>query len=221
MPGQVSANLPTKKGALVQSLVCHRKDIPEGLTYQVFTDRTQQFIHRLNWNLCVTSKGLEVDEYDDEASEYLIVHDGNSHFGSCRVRPTSESTMLREHFGLEFPDAIEFIKLQKGRVYELTRFCRNPYISVACSREMIRQLALLLDQYRDQKMISGFLSVVFPHVARFLDSVGVRYIVISKSKVQSRDVLLICITHAQEVYGFGVHCGASLGLGGKAPEAAA
>lgn len=183
----------------MKRLICTRKSMPRHLADTVFSDRGQQFVQRLKWDLCVTPKGYEVDEYDDDHSTYLAVHRRERHIGSCRVRPTRRRTMLTDHFLTSFPDAGRFLDMQKGRVYELTRFCRCPDISVQDSKIMLGHLANLLDDFRDRKNLTGFMAVVFPHVARFLDTIGVRYLLVSRSEVSGKPVFLICITHATRV----------------------
>ena len=44
--------------------------------------------------------------------------------------------------------------------------------------------------------LTGFVAVVFPHVARFLDTIGVNYLLLSKSQVDGKTAYLICITEA-------------------------
>jgi len=183
----------------MQRLISTRKDLPSQLTRTIFADRGHQFVERLQWGLCVTPKGYEVDEYDDEHSEYLAVHQNGNHLGSCRVRPITQSTMIADHFLPNFPEAVGFLEMQKGRLFELTRFCRTPSISVADSRHMLEHLAILLDTFRDERRLTGFVAVVFPQVARFLDSIGVRYIVISKSSHEGKPIFMICITHAVRI----------------------
>lgn len=173
-----------------------RTHMPIELCRTLFVDRSRQFVDRLGWNLCVTPDGCEVDEYDDDQSEYLMVHEGSRHIGSCRVRPVYASTMLIDHFSSSFPEVESFLSAQKGRVYELTRFCRAPDVSSADSKKMLECLAVLLDAYRDRRNLTGFVAVVFPHVARFLDSIGVRYLLVAKSEIAGKTVFLICITHA-------------------------
>ena len=183
----------------MKCLTCTRATMPEGLQQSTFNDRRQQFIQRLSWDLCVTPNGYEIDEYDDAFSTYLMVHRNERHLGSCRVRPTTASTMLEDHFRHNFPDARAFLEMQRGHVFELTRFCRSPGITVRESRLMLHHLAVLLDEFRDQNGLSGFVAVVFPHVSRFLDTIGVRYLVLSQSEISGRQAYLICITHAQRV----------------------
>lgn len=180
----------------MHSQVYQKSEMSTALTRSIFGDRRSQFVSRLKWNLCVTPSGLEVDEYDDGASDYLVVHDKDRHLGSCRLRPVNAGTMILQHFLPSFPEAAAFLKMQKGRVFELTRFCRAPDMSVSDSRRMLDNLAVLLDEYRDKHRLTGFVAVVFPQMCRFLDSIGVRYMTISRSTLDGATVCMICITHA-------------------------
>jgi acyl homoserine lactone synthase len=178
---------------------CTRPELPDALARTIFEDRGRQFVDRLNWSLTVTPDGLELDEYDDEQSVYLVIAEGMRHLGSCRVRPVRASTMLVDHFLPIFPDAELFLRQQRGRVWELTRFCRAPDIPVDNSRRMLDRLAEVLDGFRDRHRLTGFVAVVFPEVARFLDSIGVRYLTLSRGEMGGRTVNLICITHCVKV----------------------
>lgn len=183
----------------MKCVVAKTWDIPENLKSSIHLDRTKQFVNRLQWDLCVHPNGYEIDEYDDKHSEYLVISRNNQHLGSCRVRPTIYSTMIVDYFLNIFPDAKDFIKYQKGSIYELTRFCRSPTISITESKSMLGSLAVMLDQFRDSRNLTGFIAIVFPQVARFLDSLGVRYLIVSKSQLSGKSVLMICITHAVSV----------------------
>ena len=179
--------------------ICTRPELPDALARTIFEDRSRQFVGRLNWSLTVTPDGLELDEYDDGHSSYLVIADGMRHLGSCRVRSVRTSTMLVDHFLPIFPDAEGFLRLQRGRVWELTRFCRAPDIPVEMSRRMLDRLAVVLDGFRDSHRLTGFVAVVFPEIARFLDSIGVRYLTVSRGDMGGRAVHLICITHCVRV----------------------
>ena len=185
----------------MQQITCTRHDMPSALAASIFADRGRQFVDRLKWNLCVTPQGLELDEYDDEHSVYLAVTSKNAHLGSCRVRPVRQSTMLMDHFLAQFPEAEDFLRMQRGRVWELTRFCRAPDIPVQRSAEMLDELAVLLDGFRDAHNLTGYVAVVFPQVARFLDTIGTRYLTVAKSRMDGKPVQLICITHCVRVDG--------------------
>lgn len=185
----------------MQHITCNKITMPQPLANSIFADRGRQFVDRLNWNLCVTPQGMEMDEYDDAQATYLAIADHGRHLGSCRVRPVAASTMLVDHFLPHFPEAEAFLKMQKGRVYELTRFCRAPDIPVERSAQMLEELAQLLDTFRDKQQLTGYVAVVFPQVARFLDSIGTRYLTVSKSRMDGKAVHLICITHCVRVDG--------------------
>ncbi|MEM9319324.1 MAG: acyl-homoserine-lactone synthase [Pseudomonadota bacterium] len=182
-------------------LTCTRTDMPAALADTIFADRGRQFVDRLKWNLCVTPQGLEFDEYDDDSSVYLAITDRDRHLGSCRVRPVRQSTMLVDHFLTNFPEAEDFLRMQRGRVWELTRFCRAPDLSVEHSADMLAELAVLLDGFRDRHNLTGFVAVVFPQIARFLDSIGTRYLTVAKSTMDGAPVHMICITHCVRVDG--------------------
>lgn len=183
----------------MEEFCCTRPELPTTLAQSLFEDRGRQFVDRLRWSLTVTPAGLEVDEYDDDESLYLVIAEKQLHLGSCRVRPVRSSTMLVDHFLPVFPDAQVFLRQQRGRVWELTRFCRAPDISVEKSRLMLDDLALLLDRFRDRHRLTGFVAVVFPEIMRFLDSIGVRYLNVSRGNMDGRIVHLICITHCVRV----------------------
>jgi len=177
--------------------VISKKDLLPGcLRDGIFADRKSQFVDRLNWNLCVTQSGHEVDEYDDGFSDYLVVHDAYRHLGSCRVRPITEPTMIIDHFLGSFPEAREFLSMQRGRLFELTRFCRAPNLSAEQSKFMMKHMTHLMDHYRDSMELSGYVAVVFPAVARFMDTIGMRYIILSQSKINGQLAYLICITQS-------------------------
>jgi N-acyl-L-homoserine lactone synthetase len=173
-----------------------RVGLPKTLANTLFLDRTRQFVGRHGWDLCVTPDGLEVDTYDDEASTYIVASDRERHLGSVRVRPVSAGTMLMDHFAEIFPEAERFLALQPKNLYELTRFCRDPGLSVLESARVLDCLAVGLDQFRDAQGATGFVAVVFAPVARFLGRIGVRYIRLGVSEIDGRSSHLICITHA-------------------------
>jgi len=166
----------------------------------LFTDRTAQFVDRLGWNLCATPEGLEVDEYDDVGSSYILIHDGVRHLGSCRVRPVASGTMIEDHFLNLFPGASAFFHSQQGTLYELTRFLKARDLPVAQSREMLRHLAVALDRFRDDVNATGFVAVVFTPITRFLRRIGVRFITLATAEMDGQPVQMICITHAIEAH---------------------
>lgn len=171
-------------------------EVPEELYHSVFSDRRHQFVARHEWDLCVTPEGLEIDEYDTEGSEYLVVHEGGRHLTSCRLRLASRPTMLLDHFTELFPRAEDFLKRQAGRVYELTRFLKAPSLTVHEGTAALLAFAEGLDRFRDERDAVGFVAVVYPAVSRFLRQSGVRFLVLDVSELAGRKVELVCLTQA-------------------------
>ena len=162
----------------------------------VFSDRCRQFVDRHAWNLCVTSDGHEIDEYDGDGSHYIVVDDDGKHLTSCRLRPCNDRTMLLDHFSEVFPQAEPFLRRQSGVLYELTRFLRAPDLSIRQGSLALIEFAQALDRFRDENEAVGFVAVVYPGVSRFLRQNGVRFIIIDVSELDGRKVQLICLTQA-------------------------
>lgn len=63
-------------------------------------DRAVQFSERLKWAVTVDDNGWERDEYDAMNPLYVIwQNQDGTHGGSMRFLPTSERTMVNDHFG--------------------------------------------------------------------------------------------------------------------------
>ena len=179
----------------MERTVAELTGLGEDLASSIFADRSAQFVGRLGWDLCVNADGHETDEYDAEGTTYLVVHRGARHLGSCRVRAVSRGTMLLDHFRAVFPLAEAFLSGQGRKVWELTRFCRAPGATASEARQMLAEMAEMLDEFRDRHRLTGFVAVVYPEVGRFLESIGVRYLRLAVSEIDGREAHLICITH--------------------------
>lgn len=180
----------------MQTLITSKNRLPTPLLENMLADRKRQFVDRLKWDLVVTPSGFERDEYDDELADYLIIHDGHRHLGSCRLRGVNSSNMVVDHFQNAFPKANELLRLQKGRVCELTRFCRAPHLSTSESTLVLGQITTLMDRYRDRRGLAGYVAIVFPSVARFMNRIGMKYVVLDRSVHNGSIVELICITQS-------------------------
>lgn len=176
--------------------VYEQNALPKDLSTRIFEARSRQFIERLGWNLSVDAHGGEKDRYDDESAWYLAVESGKRHLLSCRLRPVSSGTMIEECFDKSFPDAGRLLTWQRNNLWELTRFCRSPDITVYESTEALRAMSYALDATRDNIGISGFVAVVYPHFVRFLRRIGTRYLKLGEGMIEGHRSYLICITHA-------------------------
>ncbi len=89
----------------------------------MFSDRAKQFHTRLGWEVDVDDEGAERDSYDDLNPMYIVWErpDG-THGGSLRLLPTTERTMLNDHF----QDLTDGVRIESPLVWECTRFCLAP-----------------------------------------------------------------------------------------------
>ncbi|MEM6826291.1 MAG: acyl-homoserine-lactone synthase, partial [Pseudomonadota bacterium] len=150
----------------MDQIIATKSELGAPLVQSLFQDRRAQFVDRLGWDLCVSPEGLEIDEYDNERTTFLVVREGQRHVGSCRVRPAAAGTMLIDHFSQIFPGAAAFLHGQAGALWELTRFCRSPNAGQDEAREMLVHLAEMLDDFRDANSITGYVAVVYPEIGR-------------------------------------------------------
>lgn len=92
------------------------------LAASMFKDRADQFKTRLGWDVSVDETGSERDEYDAMNPLYVIweLPDG-THGGSMRFLPTTERTMVNDHF----THLIGGGTITSPLIWECTRFCLN------------------------------------------------------------------------------------------------
>ncbi|WP_300058593.1 acyl-homoserine-lactone synthase [uncultured Roseobacter sp.] len=92
------------------------------LAASMFRDRADQFKTRLGWDVSVDATGAERDEYDHMNPLYVIweLPDG-THGGSMRFLPTTERTMVNDHF----TDLMGGGTITSPLIWECTRFCLN------------------------------------------------------------------------------------------------
>lgn len=89
----------------------------------MFRDRAEQFQHRLGWDVTVNAQGHEVDQYDTDATLYVIWEQGDgSHGGSMRFLPTTGPVMVNDFFS----DIIGGAHIIDPMAWECTRFCLAP-----------------------------------------------------------------------------------------------
>lgn len=177
----------------MQSLICKRSELPNTVIHSLFNDRRRQFINRHKWDLQVDKDGCEFDEYDDELSDYLVVHNCGVHLGSCRVRPTNASSMIADHFSQHFPKIGEYLDSANGKIHEASRFCRSPEISHQESRIAIALLIKLLKSYKESHDIASFIAVVSPEVARLFGVLGIRHKFIRYSSIAGSKFVAILV----------------------------
>ena len=98
----------------------------------MFEARKRVFVDLLKWDVPVLDGRFEVDQFDNERAEYLIVgvHDGR-HAASARLLETTGPHILDSLF-----PQLSATKPPRGSsVREITRFCLDPRVGALARRE--------------------------------------------------------------------------------------
>lgn len=106
----------------------------EGLLADMWRDRKRVFVDMLNWDVPVEENAFEIDQFDDEHAQYMVVSDEtrSEHLASVRLLPTERPHILSDVFPQLCAGPIP-----RGRhVWEITRLCISP--SVGFLRESLR-----------------------------------------------------------------------------------
>lgn len=157
-------------------------------------DRSRQFVDRLGWDLALSADGTEIDQYDILGTTYVLIEKDGQHFGSCRLRPASLSTMIEDCFLDYLPGASKILEMDRDRLFELTRFCRSPDISTAECKAMLLLIGQALEAFRAEQGAVGFVAVVYPAVARLMRSNGVALTTLTTGQLaDGKEVLMILI----------------------------
>ena len=149
-------------------------------------DRASQFVYRHGWTLTLDKAGLESDLYDDFNSRYLIVHIGDKHLVSARLRPLNCGTMIEEHFP-EFGRCRDFVSV---RTLEVTRLCSSPHIGSKARQYGHWWLLAAIQQFCEEELIAELLGVVFPSVQRLIQHAGWPSSVVARSERDGRQIML-------------------------------
>lgn len=97
----------------------------------MFAARKRVFVDLLGWDVPVLDGRYEVDRFDDDRAEYLIVADeGGRHLASARLLETTRPHIL----GSLFPELCAGALPHGPKVREITRFCLDPFIGALARR---------------------------------------------------------------------------------------
>lgn len=98
----------------------------------MFEARKQIFVDLLGWDVPVLEGKYEIDQFDDEHAQYLMIADERGdHLGSARLLPTNRPHLL----GDIFPHLCAGPVPQGEGVEEITRFCLGRNQNAAGRRE--------------------------------------------------------------------------------------
>lgn len=124
----------------------------------MFALRAKVFGARLGWDVSVRN-GLERDTLDDESPVYLIYTDMKGRVtGSCRLLPTTGTTLISTVFRDTLPDAAY---LNAPSIWECTRFCVDEdHARSASSDSLFKICGELLTQIGVLSLASGIETII-------------------------------------------------------------
>ncbi|MEM1429534.1 MAG: acyl-homoserine-lactone synthase [Pseudomonadota bacterium] len=140
------------------------------LAHTMFTDRAEQFRHRLGWDVTVDDAGHETDEYDALDPLYIIweAPDG-SHGGSMRFLPTVGRTMINEHFS----HLTDGVHIESPLIWECTRFCLSPRATGGQARKTAGALVLGAGEMMERAALEHYVGVFDARMERIYRHYGV------------------------------------------------
>jgi N-acyl-L-homoserine lactone synthetase len=111
---------------------------------EMHRDRKRVFVDQLKWDV-PHSNDLEIDSFDNEDAEYLLVADiaTNDHLGSMRLLPTDRPHIL----GNLFPELCEGSVPTGPDIREITRLCLSRRLKCADRRVVFHRLVTALTEY--------------------------------------------------------------------------
>ncbi len=135
------------------------------LQTSMFRDRAVQFSERLKWAVTVDEKGWERDEYDDMNPLYVIWQNPDgTHGGSMRFLPTTERTMVNDHFA----ELLNGEDIRSPFIWECTRFCLGQKSSPRVAGAMMLAGGELMRAFS----LTHLLGVFDPRMVRIYSMIG-------------------------------------------------
>lgn len=137
---------------------------------QMHHDRKRAFVDILHWDLPSRGSWLEVDEFDNDHSVYLLATSpAGAHLGSVRLLPTTRPHMLQTLFGELCEDPIPVGE----DCWEISRLVASPREVPGTSIVRLhRLLALALHDFAELNAIARYTLVTEAHRVPALLSIG-------------------------------------------------
>lgn len=128
--------------------------------YEMHRDRKRVFVDQLKWDV-PHSDELEIDNFDNEAAEYLLISDlgTHEHLGSMRLLPTDRPHIL----GGLFAELCEGEVPAGPDIREITRLCLSRRLKSADRRLVFHRLTTALAEYALLSGISAYTAVTSMH----------------------------------------------------------
>lgn len=131
----------------------------------MFQDRAKQFSERLKWAVTVDEKGWERDEYDAMNPLYVIWQNNDgTHGGSMRFLPTTERTMVHDHFA----ELLNGDDIRSPFIWECTRFCLGQQSTPRVAAAMMLAGGELMRAFS----LTHLLGVFDPRMVRIYSMIG-------------------------------------------------
>lgn len=122
----------------------------------MFAARKRVFIDLLRWDLPVLAGKYEVDQFDNQHADYLILLDENGeHRASTRLLRTDTSHILRDMFPVLCPGPVP----SGPATREITRFCLDPRLTAAQRKVARNELVTALAQYARRNGVTDYTGV--------------------------------------------------------------
>ncbi len=128
-------------------------------------DRATQFAERLKWAVQVDENGWERDEYDALNPLYVIWENPDgTHGGSMRFLPTTEQTMVNDHFS----NLLNGVDIRSPFIWECTRFVLGPGANSRVAAAMMLAGGELMRAFS----LTHLLGVFDPRMVRIYSMIG-------------------------------------------------
>lgn len=122
----------------------------------MFEARKLTFVDQLGWDLPIVADRYEVDQFDDQAAEYLVIVDANGrHMASARLLRTDRPHLLGTLFAYLTRESIP----HGPRVREITRFCLDPRLAKEERMAARNQLVSAIADYAIANEINAYTGV--------------------------------------------------------------
>lgn len=122
----------------------------------MFAARKRIFVDLLQWDLPVLAGEFEIDDFDSDGAQYLILVDEDGrHRASARLLPTERPYLLGEYFS-HLSDAAP---PSGPSTWEISRFCLDPAQSAADRRAARSQLIAAIVEHGLRHGITDYCGV--------------------------------------------------------------
>jgi N-acyl-L-homoserine lactone synthetase len=129
---------------------------PDIVIRAMFAARKAVFVDLLKWDVPVIAGRFEVDQFDDEHAQYLVLADQNGgHLGSARLLPTMRPHILDSLY----PALCENPPPRAEDVFEITRFCLDRSLCARDRRAVRDTLVVALAEHAIATGIGSYTAI--------------------------------------------------------------